>query len=120
MRNHLKNSLFGAVLLATCWLVMAALPVNHTHLAAANPAHRVSDPELTVIITSSSSVFLSWDSWAGSGDYTVTVTNLNSFQVEQSFTTSSTSASVTNLTAGHTYRFAVAKNGFVIVEDVIL
>ncbi len=79
-----------------------------------------TDPELTVTKTSSTSVLLTWDAWGSSGDYVVTLQNLTSQLVEQSFRTSSLSASVTNLTTGDTYRFSVERNGFVITEDVIM
>jgi len=66
------------------------------------------------------SVLLTWDAWGSSGDYVVTVQNLTSQMVEQSFRTSSLSASVTNLNTGDTYRFSVERNGFVIAEDVLM
>lgn len=80
----------------------------------------LTDPALTVTKTSSTSVSLSWDAWGGTGLYQVTVTNLTTTQVEQSFSTGSTSAGVSSLSTGNTYRFSVEKNGFVIAEDVIM
>lgn len=121
MLTRFRIPLFGAAFLAACWLLSAAaVPVHSTLLAPANARPYLSDPELTVTPTSETSVQLSWDAWSGTGNYTVTVTNLTAFQVEQSFQTSLTGASVSDLINGDTYRFSVAKNGFVIVEDVIL
>ncbi|MFN0015991.1 MAG: fibronectin type III domain-containing protein [Saprospiraceae bacterium] len=79
-----------------------------------------TDPVLTVTVTSATSVLLTWDAWGGAGDYQITVTNRTTSQVEQSFTTSSLSAAVGSLNTGNTYRFSVAKNGFVIAEDVVM
>lgn len=121
MKIHFKNPLFGAVLLAAIsWLTIAATPVKTTYPAVCQVFCSDDDPVLTVIETSATSVSLSWDAWEGSGPYTVTVTNQTTHQVEQSFQTHNTSTSVSNLTTGDTYRFSVAKNGFVITEDVIM
>lgn len=121
MFPHFKNSLFGLVLLAAfCSLNIAAKPVGITPANTTHLSKRVVDPILTVTISSATSVSLSWDSWPGLTDYSVTVTNLTTQQVEQSFTTPNTSASVIHLTSGDTYRFSVARNGFVIAEDIIL
>ncbi|MEQ1746783.1 MAG: fibronectin type III domain-containing protein [Saprospiraceae bacterium] len=79
-----------------------------------------TDPVLTVTVTSATSVLLTWDAWGGAGDYQITVTNRTTSQVEQSFTTASLSAAVGSLNTGNTYRFSVAKNGFVIAEEIIL
>lgn len=75
--------------------------------------------DLVVTKTSSTSVTLSWVS-SGSGDYLVTITNLTTSQVEQRFSTSLTSASVSGLTSGHAYRFQVEQNGYVIAEDLVM
>jgi hypothetical protein len=60
-------------------------------------------------------------SWTGTGtNFRVIVTNLTTQQMEQSFTVSTTSASVSSLTSGHTYRFEVEQNGYVIAEDLVM
>ena len=76
---------------------------------------------LTVTKTSSSSVDLSW-TWFGTepSSYTVTVTDLTTSTVVQSFSTGNKYASVNGLISGHTYRFSVSGNGFIIVEDIVL
>jgi len=76
--------------------------------------------ELTVTVTSTTSVALSWSGWPGSGDYTVTVLNLTTSQQEQQFDSSSTSAAVGSLITGDTYQFIVIKAGYVIAEDLIM
>ncbi len=121
MFKQFKISLFS---LAACTVVAMAPFVgklNGTIVSTISPDIEnslVSD--LTVTIITPTSVSLVWDSWPGVGDYTVTVKNLTTNQVEQTFNTSSASASVTNLSTGDTYRFSVGKNGFVIAEDVVM
>lgn len=117
MFKQLKNYLFAAIMLATICCLTAARPAQPS---VQTEQARVS--ELTVTATSSTSVSLSWSasSFTGTGDNTVTVTNLTLSQMEQQFTTSSTSTSVSSLRTGHTYRFEVSKNGYVIAEEIVL
>jgi len=74
--------------------------------------------ELTVTATSSTSIDLSWS--RENPSYAVKVTDLTTSTVVRSFSTSGKYASVTGLTAGHTYRFSVDSNGYVIAEDVVV
>lgn len=103
-------------------LLVFVLPLNTTQGGSITTQlqQHIDDPELTVTVTSSTSVSLSWDAWEGTGIYHVVVRNLTTAQVEQSFYTASLSANVSDLTTGDQYRFSVEKNGFVIAEDVIM
>lgn len=74
---------------------------------------------LSITKTTSTSVSLTWSS-SGTGIYRITITNLTTSQVEHDFTVSTTSASAGSLTTGHTYRFSVEQNGFVIAEDLVM
>jgi hypothetical protein len=82
----------------------------------------VSERTLSTLVatkTSPSSVNLSWDAWAGTDAYTVTVKNLTTNTTVQSFNTFSTTANINNLSlATDSYRFTVTKAGFVIIVDV--
>lgn len=107
-----------------CIALFALLAAFTPNLSGTQPTvtavSPLTDPELTVTKTPSSAVSLSWDAWSGTGLYQVTVTNLTTAQVEQSFSTGSTSTGVSSLSTGNTYRFSVEKNGFVIAEDVLM
>lgn len=118
MQTYLKQSLlYIAILTMVGWLT---IPVTYATQVFQQTKCASDEPGLSVAKTSDTSVSLSWEAWEGSGNYTVTVTNLTTHQVEQLFQTHLTTAAVSNLSAGDTYRFAVTKNGFVITEDVIM
>jgi hypothetical protein len=112
MFNQLKSYLFAATL-------FTAIGFLATAARSAEPK-QVLVSGLTVTKTSSSSVGLSWSGWSGSGDYTVTVLNLTTSQIEQQFSTPNTVAAVSNLTTGDSYRFSVEKAGYVITEEVLM
>lgn len=77
-------------------------------------------PDLTVTAMSAASAIASWTPFGGSGQYTVTVVNLNTFTTVANFTTSATSALITGLSTGNTYRYTVSKpNSFIIIEDIV-
>lgn len=109
--------LAATMLVAFGILATAARPAEPTVLKSKEQA-LVSG--LTVTQTSTTAVALSWSAWLGAGDYRVTVLNLTTSQVEQQFTTSSTSAAVISLTTGNTYRFSVDKAGYIIAEDILM
>ncbi|GAB4493528.1 MAG: hypothetical protein OHK0019_17700 [Saprospiraceae bacterium] len=90
--------------------------VSAFHNVGMNEEEDLSDLQVTQ--TSSTSVSLSW---TGTGtNFRVKVTNLTTQQVEQSFTVSTTSTPVSSLTTGHTYRFEIEQNSYVIAEDVLM
>ena len=116
-----KNLLFFLTLSALIGaFTIAARPIGNYSQNANAFLTKEAVTGLTVTVTSASSVALSWSAWPGAGDYTVTVLNLTTNQVEKSFSTSSTSSTVNNLSSGNTYRFSVEKAGYVITEDVIM
>jgi hypothetical protein len=119
MVKHFKNSLFAFALLAVSSLFAASYPAEVSFsrdFCMRLQADALSNLQVTQ--TSPTAVSLSW---TGTGtNFRVTVTNLTTQQMEQSFTVSTTSASVSSLTSGHTYRFEVEQNGYVIAEDLIM
>lgn len=71
---------------------------------------------LSVTPTSNTSVALTWDEFGSAPSFTVTVRNLTTGQVEQSFQTTGTSATVGNLKCNNRYNFEVKENSFIIME----
>jgi hypothetical protein len=101
-------------------LLGIAAPLSSNSFSTEQVRQNWSDPELIVTVNSATSVLLEWDAWEGSGNYQVTVFNKNTQLIEQSFSTSSLSATVNDLSTGVSYTFSVEKNSFVIAEDVIM
>ncbi|MDO8368600.1 MAG: fibronectin type III domain-containing protein [Saprospiraceae bacterium] len=116
MFNYLKSFLFSATLL----VAMSILTTDAHSTDLSKLGTQITESELTVTITSSTSVSLSWVGWTGSSNYTVSVLDKTTSQLVQQFTTSSTSTAVSGLTTGHNYRFSVEKDGFIIIEDDIV
>lgn len=111
-------------LLVALTIVTGTFATSHSS-GAPNERNNLSNQvllvsDLTVTVTSATSVALSWNAWFGAGDYTVTVKNLTTNQIEKTFTTPFTSANISGLAIGHTYHFSVEKAGYVIAEDVIM
>ena len=80
--------------------------------------------DLTVSQTSETSFYLSWvwNQISQPSSYTVTVTDVTTSTVLQSFSVSNKYTAVTSVSvpSGHTVRFSVGANGFIIAEDVLL
>lgn len=92
-------------------LPILAVPENPaTHLTA-------EDPTLSVRNIASGTVQMSWTPFGTAVEYDVTVTDLTSSALIASFSTANTSAIISGLTPGHTYRYEVANSG--IIVDVI-
>jgi len=117
MVMQFKSSLFFLALLVGL-MVANAYPAESKSPCLSKT--KSADSGLTVTKTSLTSVSLSWDAWPGSGNYNITVKNLTTNQVEQSFSTSSLTSNVSGLTIGSAYRFEVEKAGYVIAEDVLM
>lgn len=118
MYNKSKSYILVATLFVAIGFLTTAARSSFLPVSPSN--ERVLDSGLTVTVTSSTSVDLSWTGWLGPNNYRVTVLNLTTSQVEQQFTTPSTSTSVNSLTPGNTYRLSVDKAGYVITEDIIM
>ena len=118
MYNQTKIAIFTT----TLFLVFSGFLafVTATEPITLKSHERILISGLSVTKTSATSVGLAWSGWSGAGDYTVSVLNLTTSQLEQQFTSSNASTSVSNLTVGHTYRFSVEKAGYVITEDILM
>ncbi|MBC7777441.1 MAG: hypothetical protein H7246_18550 [Phycisphaerae bacterium] len=114
LNNLLKCSLALLFVLATTWVEANAGTTEN-----ALPQTCVGGPELTVTAMSAASALASWTEFGASGQYTVTVVNLNTFTVVANFTTSATSAVITGLSTGNTYRYTIAKANDFIIDDVV-
>ena len=86
--------------------------------ALAKPLVQPLSNFLTLTVTSPSSRVLNWELNGVGGVYTVSVVNLTTGNLEQQFNTSSTTATITRITAGNTYRYSVQKGAdFIIYTD---
>ena len=96
---------------------------NNNAQSSGTYAQQVNMPEGTPIVAIDvvmGRATMSWDSFGDPGPYAVTVTDLTAFNTIASFTTTNTSANISGLTNGHTYRFEVAKAADTIIIEVIV
>lgn len=119
MVKHFRIFLFTFIFFCSGSLLYAIHSIEIPFAGNEQSDKSESISDLSVTKTSSTSVVLTWNS-SGTGIYRITITNLITLQVEQDFTTSNTTASAGSLTTGHTYRFEVEQNGFVIAEDLVM
>ena len=80
----------------------------------------VVDPQLILTQITPTSAYMSWDAFGNSGQYAVTVTDLNTGKTITMFNTSNTNAVISGLTAGHTIRCEVSRNSTAIIGDLIV
>jgi len=95
--------------------------VNFSNSCSAISNFIVADGTPIVEVLVGASPRTSIMSWSGfeNNRYTVEVTDLTSFCVIASFSTSNTSATVGGLTTGHLYRYSVTDGVDFIIEDVV-
>lgn len=120
--------------LSTLLLLLAFVCLAIRNEAAVNPVqnnnaqssgtsvHQVNMPEGTPIIAMDivmARATLNWDFFGDPGPYAVTVTDLTAFNTIASFTTSNTSAIISGLTNGHTYRFEVVKGYDAVILELV-
>ena len=77
-------------------------------------------PIVDIVIGYNGHATMNWDSFGDPGPYTVTVTDLTAFNTIASFSTSNTSANISGLTNGHTYRFEVSKAADTVILDLVV
>lgn len=77
-------------------------------------------PIVDIVMGYNGNATMSWDSFGDPGPYAVTVRDLTAFNTIASFSTTNTSANISGLTTGHTYRFEVAKAADTIIVDIVV
>lgn len=76
-------------------------------------------PIVDIVIGAHGNSYMSWTPFSSTGGYSVSVTDLTAFTLVTSFSTTGTSANITGLTSGHTYRYSVTDGIDFIIEDVV-
>lgn len=103
-------------LVLVLFLLASGLSANSLQNASQLTEDRVTYTDLTVTPVSSTMAHMDWE--GSSPSYTVTIRNLNTGQVEQTFQTSNTSMNVGNLKQGSAYSFEVRDNGYIIIDTM--